>query len=358
MNLRPEYRAEWMARSCYHQIALAPLDARRGGRAARRPARAAIRAPRALAARIQQRTGGNPFFTEEVVQSLVESGQLVGTRGRYRLAAQVETLDVPATVQAVLAARIDRLPEREKQVLQAASVIGREFSLPVLAQTAQLPAVELAAALAQLRAAELVFEQSLYPIEEYVFKHALTQEVAYASQLRERRARGHAAAARAIEALSPGKLDESASLLAHHWEAAGDALQAARWHRRAAEWVSDLAAVKDHWLRGAPARRRRPPQRANRSSLLSRRGSESSRRAGARAGRPKRTPSSPREPRSPTAAATAPRSPGYTLRTPSAVPSSATSWRGRGMAARRCGWPTSSTTTSSGSLRPVRSPFR
>ncbi len=247
VNLRPEYRAEWMARSCYHQIALAPLD---GGAADELLADLLGSDPstRALAARIQQRTGGNPFFTEEVVKSLVESGQLVGTRGRYRIAAQVETLDVPATVQAVLAARIDRLPEREKQVLQAASVIGREFSLPVLAQTAQLPAVELAAALAQLRAAELVFEQSLYPIEEYVFKHALTQEVAYASQLRERRARGHAAAARAIEALSPGKLDESASLLAHHWEAAGDALQAARWHRRAAEWVSDLAAVKDHWL--------------------------------------------------------------------------------------------------------------
>ena len=140
-------------------------------------------------------------------------------------------------MQAVLAARIDRLAEREKHVLQTASVIGREFSLPVLAQVAALPAGELAAALAQLRSAELVFEQSLYPSEEYVFKHALTQEVAYGSQLRERRARAHAAAARAIEALVPDKLDESAALLAHHWEAAGDALRAARWHRRAAEWV-------------------------------------------------------------------------------------------------------------------------
>ncbi len=246
VNLRPEYRAEWMARSCYHQIALAPLSAQAADELLD-DLLGSDPSTRALAARIQQRTGGNPFFTEEVVQSLVESEQLVGTRGRYRLAAQVEMLDVPATVQAVLAARIDRLPEREKQVLQAASVIGREFSLPVLAQLVPFSSGELAAALAQLRSAELVFEQSLYPVEEYVFKHALTQEVAYGSQLRERRARAHAAAARAIEALSRDRLDESAALLAHHWEAAGDALQAARWHRRAAEWVNDSAASSDHW---------------------------------------------------------------------------------------------------------------
>ncbi len=247
VNLRPEYRAEWMARSCYHQIALAPLDA---GAADELLADLLGSDPstRALAARIRQRTGGNPFFTEEVVQSLVESGQLGGAKGRYRLNTSIEKLEVPATVQAVLAARIDRLPEREKRVLQAASVIGREFSLPVLAEVTQLPSAELGAALAQLRNAELVFEQSLYPVEEYVFKHALTQEVAYGSQLRERRVRAHAAAARSIEALASDRLDESAPLLAHHWEAAGDALQAARWHRRSAEWVNDLAAAKNHWL--------------------------------------------------------------------------------------------------------------
>jgi len=247
VNFRPEYRAEWMSRSCYHQIALAPLSAQAADELladliGHDPS------TRELGERIRQRTGGNPFFTEEVVQSLVESGQLAGTRGRYRLAAQIDALDVPATVQAVLAARIDRLPEREKQVLQAASVVGREFSLPVLALVAQLPPTELAAALVQLRAAELVFEQSLYPVEEYVFKHALTQEVAYGSQLRERRARDHAAAARAIEALSPDKLDENAALLAHHWESAGDAHQAARWHRRSAEWVvNDSEASSAHW---------------------------------------------------------------------------------------------------------------
>ena len=156
-----------------------------------------------MAERIRQRTGGNPFFTEEVVQSLVESGQLVGTKGRYRLTTPIEKLDVPATVQAVLAARIDRLPEREKQVLQAASVIGREFSLPVLAASRRSsPRPSSPPRSRQLRNAELVFEQSLYPVEEYVFKHALTQEVALRVAARERRARAHAAAARAIEALS------------------------------------------------------------------------------------------------------------------------------------------------------------
>jgi adenylate cyclase len=166
----------------------------------------------------------------------------VGTRGSYRLVTPVERLAVPASVQAVLAARMDRLPEREKQLLQAAAVIGKEFAEPILFAAVELPEGEVRAALAMLKTHEFVYEQALYPVAEYAFKHPLTQEVALGSQLQERRRRTHATVARAIEARGE-KLDEQAALLAHHWEEAGEALAAARWHRRAAEWL---------WMRDVP----------------------------------------------------------------------------------------------------------
>jgi adenylate cyclase len=158
---------------------------------------------------------------------------------------------VPATVQAVLAARIDRLPEREKRLLQVAAVIGKDFPEPLLAAVAELPAEELKASLAALRRAEFVHEQAIYPVAEYAFKHPLTQEVALGSQLKERRRAVHAAVARAIEQHDAAHLDERAPLLAHHYEEAGEALAAARWHRRAAEWVgtTDVAAAVHHWGR-------------------------------------------------------------------------------------------------------------
>ncbi len=250
LNFRPEYHAEWMQKSWYRQIPLTPL-----GREAIAELLADLLGSdpsiAALASPIHTRTGGNPFFTEEVAQSLIESGQLEGARGAYRLTRPIERLEVPATVQAVLAARIDRLPEREKRLLQVASVIGKDFSEPLLAEVAQLPEDELKAALAALRRAEFIHEQSIYPIVEYSFKHPLTQEVALGSQLSERRRQVHAAVARAIEHQDVEHLDERAALLAQHWEEAGDALAAARWHRRAAEWVgrTDVAAATRNWLR-------------------------------------------------------------------------------------------------------------
>src|SRR5256886_8379966 len=133
----------------------------------------------------------------------------------------------PASVQSILAARIDRLGERGKSVLQIAAVIGKDFSEPVLARVAALPEEELQAELRQLVAAELVYPESLYPVAEYAFKHPLTQEVAYHSQLAERRARTHEGVARAIADVHADKLDERAALLAHHFEAAGKRLEAA-----------------------------------------------------------------------------------------------------------------------------------
>jgi class 3 adenylate cyclase len=248
VNFRPEYHADWMHKSWYRQLPLALL------------APDAVQellddllgtdpSVKGLAERIHARTGGNPFFTEEVVQALIESGTLEGTRGAYRLVAPAESLEIPVTVQSLLAARIDRLAEREKQVLQAAAVLGKEFAEPLLEAVADLPRTELADALSILKDGEFVYEQSLYPVAEYAFKHPLTQEVALGSQLQARRRRLHAAAARALEEALADKLDESAALLAHHWEEAGEDRLGALWNRRAAEWVNqgDPVASVRHW---------------------------------------------------------------------------------------------------------------
>ena len=248
LNFRPEYHAAWMQRSYYQQLPLLPLgpEAITELFADLLGSDPSLQRLREL---IQERTGGNPFFIEEIVQSLVETGALVGTRGAYRLVTPAEEVGLPATVQSVLAARIDRLPEREKRVLQTASVIGKKFSEPILQRVADLGDGDLPAALHALTSAEFLYQEALYPEAEYAFKHPLTQEVAYRSQLAERRARVHAAVARAIEELDSGKLGERAALLAYHWEHAGDAREAAKWHRRAAEWVglNNPAEALRHW---------------------------------------------------------------------------------------------------------------
>jgi class 3 adenylate cyclase/tetratricopeptide (TPR) repeat protein len=250
LNFRPEYRAAWMQRSHYQQLPLMPLGEEATGELltellGRDPSVAA------LADRIGERAAGNPFFAEELVQTLAEAGGLEGAPGGYRLVRPIEELELPATVQAVLAARIDRLGAREKQLLQRASVIGKLAPEPLLRRVAGLPEAELAPSLSVLTEAELLYQTALYPEVEYAFKHPLTHEVAYRTQLAETRGRVHAAVARAIEALEPDKQDERAALLAHHWEQAGEALEAARWHRRAAEWigVSDAAEAVRHWRR-------------------------------------------------------------------------------------------------------------
>ena len=249
-TFRPGYDAPWMRSPHYQALVLQPLGVEALGELLRDllgddPSVAS------LADRLRERTGGNPFFIEEVVQELAETGALVGARGHHRLERPVDELAIPPTVQAVLAARIDRLAEREKAVLQAAAVIGRELPERVLRQIVDVPETELASALQALCAAELLRESAPYPEAAYAFKHALTQEVAYRAQLAEQRARVHAAVARAIETLYPDKLDERAALLAHHWEGAREPLAAARWHARAADWVAgrDRGEMLRHWRR-------------------------------------------------------------------------------------------------------------
>ena len=136
------------------------------------------------------------------MRTLVETGVLVGEPGAYRLAQALPTIQVPATVQAVLAARIDRLPPEEKRLLQTAAVIGTEVPLPLLQAIAELPEEALHRGLAHLQAAEFLYETRLFPELEYTFKHALTHEVAYGSLLQERRRALHARIVEALEALA------------------------------------------------------------------------------------------------------------------------------------------------------------
>jgi adenylate cyclase len=250
LNFRPEYHADWMQKSWYQQLPLDPL----GPEAIRELLRDLLGddpSVAELADRVHERTQGNPYFTEEIVRSMVEAGVLEGVRGAYRLKRPIETIEVPYSVHAVLAARIDRLAERDKNLLQAAAVIGKEFTEPILAAVSELAAADLGGALAALQNAEFIHQQALYPIAEYAFAHPLTQEVALASQLGDQRRRRHAAVARALQKDAPDGLDQRAALIAYHYEEAGREIDAARWHGRAAVAMGtrDFAGVLRHWQR-------------------------------------------------------------------------------------------------------------
>src|SRR5262249_12959930 len=167
---------------------------------------------------------GNPFVLEEGVRALIETGVLVGEPGAYRLGQALPTIQVPATVQAVLAARIDRLPPEDKRLLQTAAVIGMEVPLPLLQAIAEVPEESLQRGLAQLQATEFLYETRLFPEHEYTFKHALMHEVAYGSLLLERRRALHAPirevrAARAgdqVAEVASGRSLDQVESLAHH----------------------------------------------------------------------------------------------------------------------------------------------
>jgi predicted ATPase len=162
------------------------------------------------------RTEDNPFFLEESVRALVETGVLVGEYSTYRLIKPLQDLQVPPTVQAVLAARIDRRPLEEKRLLQTAAVIGNELPLPLLQAIAELPEEALQRGLTHLQAAEFLYETRLFPERECTFKHALTHEVAYSSLLQERRRGLHARIIEVLERLAPDRLTEQVDRLAHH----------------------------------------------------------------------------------------------------------------------------------------------
>ena len=213
VNYRPEYEHRWGSKTAYSQLRLDTLPAESAAELL-----AALLGPDPGLAPLTQMLvkRGNPFFLEETVRTLVETGALAGERGAYRLTRPVEALQVPATVQTILAARIDRLPAEEKQLLQAASVIGKDVPYALLAAIAEQPEEALRRGLAHLQEAEFLYETQLFPDLEYTFKHALTHDVAYAGLLGERRRALHAAVVAAIERLHADRLVEHVERLAHH----------------------------------------------------------------------------------------------------------------------------------------------
>src|SRR5262249_29237142 len=215
VNYRPEYQHGWGSKTYYTQLRLDPLQPV----SAEEFLQALLGDAPSLAPLkklLIVRTQGNPFFLEESVRTLAETGVLVGARGTYRLAQPVASLQIPATVQAILAARIDRLPSEDKRLLQTAAVIGTEVPWPLLQAIADAPEEALHRVLGQLQAAEFLYETSLFPEYAYTFKHALTHEVAYGSVLQERRRTLHTRIVETIEELYADRLTEQAERLAYH----------------------------------------------------------------------------------------------------------------------------------------------
>ena len=215
VNYRPEYRHGWANKTYYAQLHIDPL--------APESAEVLLHAligqdpsTDSLKRLLIKRTEGSPLFLEESVRTLVETRALVGERGAYRLVQAPDTLQVPATVQAIIAARIDRLDVQEKRVLQSAAVVGTHVPFDLLRAIVEVDEEALRRCLGQLQTAEFVYEAQLFPDLEYAFKHALTHEVAYGGVLQDRQRALHGAIVEAIERLYAGRLSEQIERLAHH----------------------------------------------------------------------------------------------------------------------------------------------
>jgi class 3 adenylate cyclase/predicted ATPase len=232
VNYRPEYRHGWGSKTYYRQLRIDPLPPESAD-VLLRSLLGADPSTGALVPLLIGRTEGNPLFLEESVRTLVETGALVGEPGAYRLVRPASTIQVPATVQAILAARIDRLRPELKRLLQAAAVVGKDVPVALLAGVAEMADDDLHRALGELQAAELLYEARLFPDLEYTFKHALTHEVAYNGVLQERRRALHATILETLESLHADRLGEHAEILAHHAVRAGIAAKAIRYLREA-----------------------------------------------------------------------------------------------------------------------------
>jgi predicted ATPase len=215
VNYRPEYRHPWGSKTYYRQLRIDPL----------KPESADELLDGLLGTDVDvgplkqlliERTEANPLFLEESVRALEETGELAGERGAYRLTRPIAELKMPATVQAILAARIDRLAPEAKRLLQGAAVIGKDVGLSLLLAIADAAEHEVRAELSRLLAAEFLYEVRLFPDLEYTFKHALTHEVAYQGVLQDRRRALHIRIVEAIEALYPDRLTEQIERLADH----------------------------------------------------------------------------------------------------------------------------------------------
>jgi len=221
VNYRPEYAHDWSTRPFYTQLHLEPL-----GPAEAQGLLTALLGDdpslEPLKRVVLDKTEGNPFFMEEVVQTLVEEGALLGHAGCYHVEQAPALLHIPTTVQGVLAARIDRLPVAQKELLQTLAIIGKEFPLSLVRLVSAFDDSKLRPLLADLQAADFIHERPAFPEVEYVFKHALTQEVAASSLLIERRSALHERTAQAIETLFPERLKDYCGELAHHYSLSGN----------------------------------------------------------------------------------------------------------------------------------------
>jgi class 3 adenylate cyclase len=242
VTYRPEYRGALTRAADAQSIALAPLSDSETAALV-----ADLLGPDpsvgGLAATIAERAAGNPFFAEEIVRDLAERGVLRGNRSAYESTADAAEVSVPATLQATIAARIDRLNPKAKRTLSAAAVIGAKFSRDLLETLGIDPVLE------DLVSGEFIDQITFTRQPEYVFHHPLVRTVAYESQLKSDRAELHRRVAAAIEAR--GTPDSDAALIAEHLEAAGDSHAAYGWHMRAATWATnrDITAARLSWER-------------------------------------------------------------------------------------------------------------
>jgi class 3 adenylate cyclase/tetratricopeptide (TPR) repeat protein len=256
VNYRPEYQHAWGSRTYYTQLRLDALGREEADELLTALLGADVGAPhaaplQALKQLILARTEGNPFFMEELVQALVEQGivrrerTVEGQVTRVSLTRPLTAIQLPPTVQGILAARMDRLSADDKALLQILAVIGKEFPLSLLTQVVCQPEAEVQGGLAHLQQGEFIYEQPAFPEPEYTFKHALTQEVAYQSLLLERRRELHERTAQAIEVLSHGRLEERYNELAHHYSRSSNAEKAVVYLQAAGEQASQRSALGD-----------------------------------------------------------------------------------------------------------------
>jgi class 3 adenylate cyclase len=261
MTYRPEYRGALTHVADAHTLALTPLSDIETAALI-----TALLGPDpsvgALGQTIADRAAGNPFFVEEIVRELAERGVLFGRAGAYASTAAAD-VSVPATLQATIAARIDRLPAEAKRTLSAAAVIGSRFDLDLLTVLGVEPAT------ADLTAAQLVDQVRFTGEPEFVFHHPLIRAVAYGAQLKSHRAELHLRLAAAIEARAGALVDEHAALIAEHLDAAGDLRSAYDWHMRAATWSTnrDIRAARLGWERARRVADALPDDEPNRAVI-------------------------------------------------------------------------------------------
>lgn len=244
VSYRPEHQDEWRSRPNYHQLRLEPLaseDLAKLLQALLGSDTSLLHLKRF----VLERAGGNPLFVEEIVRTLVDAEVLAGSRGDHVLAKPISSIEIPATVQAVLAARIDALATPEKRLLQEAAVIGHDAPFALLHAISGLSEDEVRGLLANLQAAELLFTTQLFPDLQYSFKHSLTHDVTYAGLLHERRRAIHASIVDAIEKLYADRLTEHVEPLAIHALRGQLWVKAVRYQRQAGTKAADRLAYQE-----------------------------------------------------------------------------------------------------------------